>query len=171
MEWVFTNHIVGMEKEQLMTSISRCESDRPIYNPSEQFCMKLRQKEFNDCIIPGNVTRLVELNYGLFWDAAEKFINFMVTGPFPAGLFPSDFSQLGLFLANIFPAKCLFPVGFSSFGIFQYGSFPAGIFIAIFKHEYKLMTTPWRLELVWFLLFWFGWLWLELGWTGLVRLR
>ena len=49
----------------------------------------------------------------------DIFIGKIVTGLFPAGLFPALFSQLGLFPAGIFPARSfprqyLFPHFFST---------------------------------------------------------
>ena len=65
---------------------------------------------------------------------------YMVTGTFPIGHFPRDFSPL-----------CIFPVSFSLLGLFHYYSFSAGIFPDIFlKQGNQLMVHFRRLVLVWF---------------------
>ena len=90
--------------------------------------------------------------------------------------FTRQFFRLRFFPASSFPRQSvpplnLFPSFFTPLLLFHYCSFPVFFFIVIFQPGIStLMAIFWRLQLVWFRLFRFAWVWLELVRNGLVRI-
>ena len=87
--------------------------------------------------------------------------SFFLRRSFPNRSFPLRFFPLGLFLANPFPSR--------SFPLLV---FPCCFFFSppFFRQGYQLMAISWRQEFIWFRLFWFDWVWLELVTICSVRL-
>ena len=60
-----------------------------------------------------------------------------VTGTFPVGLFPADFSPIALFPAGFFSARSFPSIGLFPAGFFPARSFPRLYFLSIFYKEIK----------------------------------